>query len=199
LPVILKPVHLGSSIGIKVARSEIELEIFLNELSYLDDQILVEKYLENIKEYNCSVRTNKGVVECSPIEKPISSEEILSFKDKYEKEGGKKSGGMASLTREIPAKITENTGKSIQEYSLNIYKSIKASGVVRIDFICDSTGNIFFNEINPIPGSMSFYLWEAGGITFREQITESINECLNFSQEKLRFKNQTDIIEKFTA
>lgn len=198
LPVILKPVHYGSSIGIKIAKTKVELELALNEGTHLDTEILVEKFLSPIKEYNCSVRVANGKIETSPVEKPFSKDEILSFKDKYESGGGKKTGGMATLDREIPAKIPEETKNQIQNFAKTIYSTLSCSGVVRIDFIMDQEGNVYFNEINPIPGSMSFYLWEASGLTFKEQITDTVEETLN-QEKKMVFKNQTDIIEKFTV
>ncbi len=198
LPVILKPVHFGSSIGIKIATTKVALEISLNEISFLDSEILIEKFLSPIKEYNCSVKIKQGKVQTSAIEKPFTKSEILSFKDKYEEGGTKKIGGMASLDREIPAKISVVDGELIRKYSEKIYSTLSCFGVVRIDFLMDREGKIYFNEINPIPGSMSFYLWEANGITFKEQITDLIEETLN-QEKKIVFKNKTDIVEKFTS
>lgn len=199
LPVIIKPVHLGSSIGIKLAKTPIELELNLLEVSNLDNEILIEKYLENISEFNCSVRSIKGEIFVSEIERPISKSELLSFSDKYEKGGKKTTGGMASLSRELPANIPAELYKKIQDQSMQIFKICKCKGVVRIDFIQSKEGEIFFNEINPIPGSMSFYLWEITGITFKQQLSDLIENSIyeNKISNSINYVHRTDIIKNF--
>jgi D-alanine-D-alanine ligase len=201
LPVIIKPVHLGSSIGIKIAKTEIDLQKFLSEASFLDDEVVVEKLLTNFVEYNCSVRQYKGKLQASPIEKPIGRDEILSFADKYER-GGKQStgeGGMAELNRELPAKIAPDLAEYLQQTAMRAYRVCKCNGVVRIDFMHTQDGQTFITEINPIPGSMAFYLWEADGISFTEQISAAIEQALeNFqARESKRLKYETNIVEKF--
>ncbi len=201
LPVIIKPAHLGSSIGIKIAKTEVELKKYLLEASFLDDEIVVEKLLTDFVEYNCSVRQYKGKLQASPIEKPIGKDEILSFADKYER-GGKKSsgeGGMAELNRELPAKIPEELKNFLQQTAISAYIACKCNGVVRIDFMVDKQGNVFITEINPIPGSMAFYLWEADGISFTAQISDAIEQSFeNFKErESKRLKYETNIVDKF--
>lgn len=99
LPLIIKPAHLGSSIGISVAHNEGDLKRMLLEASYLDSELVIETFIPKYVEYNCSVRMQNGVLETSEIERPMGKDEILSFEDKYKK-GAKKTGGsgMASLT-----------------------------------------------------------------------------------------------------
>jgi D-alanine-D-alanine ligase len=199
LPLIIKPAHLGSSIGIKIARTAIELELGLLEVSHLDTQIVVEKFLENISEFNCSIRTIGGEVQTSEIERPLSKTEILSFAEKYEKGGKKVGGGMASLSRELPAHISEDVHTKIETYSKEIYRACKCKGVVRVDFIQAADGQIFFNEINPIPGSLAFYLWEASGIPFEQQISELIEESIldDAASHSINYIHRTDIIKNF--
>lgn len=199
LPVIVKPVHLGSSIGIKIAKDATELELYLLEASHIDTEVMAEKYLSNISEFNCSVRTHNGKTETSAIERPMTKTEILSFSDKYQRGSKKTSGGMASLSRELPANISLDLEKKIREFSIKIYEACKCKGVVRIDFIQDTGGEIYFNEINPIPGSMAFYLWEVLGIPFKQQISELIEESVHNKElgESVNFVHKTDIIEKF--
>lgn len=200
IPVIIKPVHLGSSIGLSVAKDEIELKKGLLSSALLDDEILVEKFLTNFVEYNISVSSlDKGLV-FSQIERPIKKDEILSFKDKYQ-EGAKgklKTGGMASLSRELPAKINSELEAKIIEDATKIYNSLKCKGQVRIDFIF-SNETLYFSEINPIPGSLAFYLWEGKGESFTEQITRVIEDALNNYPEtrKYSFDYTTDIVEKY--
>lgn len=204
LPVIIKPAHLGSSIGIKVAKSEIELEKALRESFFMDSVVLVEPFVKKFVEYNISVRSKGDEVELSAIEKPVSQDEILSFADKYER-GGKKSGGdgMASLDREVPAKIDTTLADNIREIAQKAYRAIGASGLVRIDFMVDQLrpDEPFITEINTIPGSVSFYLWEAVGETFTEQITHSIEDAVKQfeSRHTLDLEYESDIVERFIA
>lgn len=201
LPVIIKPVHLGSSIGIEVATTAIELEKKLLTASQLDSEILVEKYLPEFIEYNCAVRLINGKLEASEIEQPISHDQILSFADKYER-GGKKtnSNGMASLSRELPAKISPELKLQIQETAKRAFSACRCRGMVRIDFMKTPDGTLYLTEINSIPGSMAFYLWEASGIPFKQQITDLIEEAVTAAQtaSSMGLDYQSDIVEKFT-
>lgn len=198
LPVIVKPAHFGSSIGIEIAKTEVELKKALLASSQLDSEILVEKYLKNITEYNVSVRTVNDEIAVSEIEKPLTEDEILSFKDKYGKGGKKNAGGMANLVRELPAKISEELAERIKKYAKLIYQKLRCKGLVRIDFM-KSGNKLYFTEINTIPGSMSFYLWEASGVPFTQQITESIEQAIADFETKInkRFEYQSDIVEKW--
>ncbi len=198
LPLIVKPVHFGSSIGISVAKTEIELEKALIEASHVDSEILVEKLVKDFKEYNVSVRMIYGKIETSEIEKPMSQDEILSFADKYQR-GGKKTGsGMASLQRELPAKISVKLQDKINDLAKRAFTACRCKGMVRIDFMVLSDDQVYLTEINPIPGSMSFYLWEASGITFKQQITDLIEECISNSPSKeLALDYKSDIVHKF--
>lgn len=199
LPVIIKPVHLGSSIGIKIAETKIELELGLLEASHIDTEVLVEKFLENITELNCSVRTLNGEIITSEIERPIPKDKLLSFSEKYEKGGKKTSGGMASLSRELPANISPDVHNKISEYSKKVYPACRCKGLVRIDYIVSKEGEIFFNEINPIPGSMAFYLWEVMGIPFKKLLTEIIEESRidNIKKKQTNYIHKTEIIKNF--
>lgn len=197
LPAIIKPVHLGSSIAINIAKTPVELKKYLLEANQVDSEVLVERYVKDFKEYNVSVRRINGIVTTSEIEKPLSSEEILSFSDKYQR-GGKKTGGMASLQRELPAKISKELENKIKETAVKAFNAIRAKGMLRIDFMLEGK-NLYVTEINPIPGSMSFYLWEASGISFKQQITDLLNQAIIDNEERLSKKldYKTDIIEKF--
>lgn len=202
LPLIIKPVHLGSSIGIKVARSQVELEKYLLEAAFIDREVLVEKFLNDFVEYNCSVRLVNDQVETSEIEKPKSKDEILSFADKYQR-GGKKVGGsgMASLARELPAAIPLELKTQIQEAAKRAFIACRCKGMVRIDFMHTKNGDLYLTEINPIPGSMAFYLWEATGIAFKQQISDLIEQSVKDlqSMRSAEMDYRTDIIEKFVA
>lgn len=201
VPVIVKPVHLGSSIGINVAHSEVELQKFLLEAAHADSEILVEKFIAKYVEYNCSVRRINGILEASEIERPVGKDEILSFADKY-KRGAKKSGGrggMASLDRELPARISDTLKLTIQETAKKAFLAARCKGMVRIDFMATEDGDLYLTEINPIPGSMAFYIWEASGVQFKQQITDLIEQGIADAREKRGYEMDyvSDIIEKF--
>ncbi len=169
LPIILKPANLGSSVGIKIVKTKEEFTDCMNFVFEFTDKILVEKCIVNLKEINCSVLGNFESQEISELEEPIKEDEILSFKDKYMSGAGKgsKSSGMASLTRKIPADISTEMKNEIIELSKKVFKILDCEGVSRIDYIIDNdTNKVYVNEINTIPGSLAFYLWEAKGISF---------------------------------
>jgi D-alanine-D-alanine ligase len=199
LPAIIKPVHLGSSIGLTVARNEVELQKGLLEAAFSDTEMIVEPFLEGISEFNCAVRSVDGTLEASEVERPISHDAILSFADKYER-GGKKSGaGMASLARELPAKISPTLKEQIQNAACIAFSAARLSGMARIDFMQDAKGALYLTEINPIPGSMAYYLWEASGIPFRTQISDLIEEAILDAKKKAaaRLDYHSDIVERF--
>ena len=196
-PVIVKPAHLGSSIGITVAKSTDDLERSLLEASFIDTEILIEPFLTSITEFNCAVKCIEDQVITSPIERPIPHDDILSFADKYER-GGKKSG-MASLTREVPAKISTKESTLIADIARRAFIACRLKGMARIDFMQDADGALFLTEVNSIPGSMAFYLWEAAGLAFQEQITELVEQAVRDATGDVsrRMDYETDIITHF--
>lgn len=182
-PLIVKPNRLGSSIGISLAESSQE---FINaiELAFeFDKDLLVERAVKNLVEVNASCFSYKDEVMVSELERPIKSDEILSFEDKYKKGGkgskGSKnvSAGMASLSRIIPADINVDIYNKIVELTKKVYLDFDCSGVIRCDFILDGD-KIYVNEINSIPGSMAFYLWEKKGICFTKLLDMLIEDSL---------------------
>lgn len=170
-PLIVKPVNLGSSVGITKVNVPEELDDAITLALSFADKILVEHAVTAIREINCSVLGDTDSCIASVCEEPFMNDEILSYEDKYmgnSKNGGQ-SKGMASLGRKIPAELDEDKSEEIKELACNIFKAIGASGVVRIDFIIDKdTDKVYANEINTIPGSLAFYLWEASGIKYPE-------------------------------
>ncbi len=203
LPVIIKPINLGSSVGIKVAKNKEELIEAVEYAFNFAKQILIEKAIANLKEINCSVLGN--ICECyaSECEEPISSGEILSYEDKYTSNKGKTgSKGMSSLDRKLPADISEEIKKDIQDMAINTFKALNCNGVVRIDFMIDlDTNKIYVNEINTIPGSLAFYLWEATGTKYKEMLSKLIELSLIRQREEnnLSFSYDTNILEGFVG
>ncbi len=173
-PLFVKPANLGSSVGISKATDRKSLQGAIEVALQFDRRILVEQGLEGIKEVNVSV-LGFDEYQASTPEEPIASGELLSYADKYEKGGGKKTGGMASLQRRIPAPIPMSLTKKIQEAAIAASRQCDVSGVVRIDFLVNvGTGEFWLNELNTIPGSMSFYLWEATGMPYKELINRLV-------------------------
>ncbi len=198
LPVIVKPSHLGSSIGVTIAKTSGALTKALLAASQIDSEIVIEKLMEDFIEYNCAVKRVNGELLVSEVERPIKKDLILSFADKYERGGGKKTGGMASLSRELPAKISPRLKDEIQELAKTMYEAVRAEGMLRCDFMLVGK-RLYPIEINPIPGSMAFYLWEASGMSFTDQITEAITEAIrtfeNAKEKNLKY--DSDIIKNF--
>lgn len=192
-PMIAKPAHLGSSIGVKKVNNATDLKDAVNVILSLDTTAIIEPFLSDMVEVNCSVLGSTKECQASVTEQPIPTSEILSFADKYLRGGkGKKIGGlkqgMAGLDRRIPAPIEKNTEEKIKNHALSVFKALGCSGVSRVDFMIDKkTDNLYVTEINTIPGSLSFYLWEASGITYKELIDKlvSIAEFEHAEKKKL--------------
>ena len=196
-PLIVKPVNLGSSIGISKAENRTELYDSLDTAFRYATKVLVETAVQNLKEINCSVLGDYEDAEASECEEPVSSDKILTFTEKYigdgsakgakgAKGGVKSSGskGMATLKRKIPADITAEQRDTIRDLAVKAFKCLGCGGVSRIDFMMDTkTGNIWLNEINTIPGSLSFYLWEPVGVKYTELLDRMISLALKRERE----------------
>lgn len=202
-PVIIKPINLGSSVGIKIAKNKEELVEAIEYAFNFSKQILIEKAISNLKEINCSVLGDISNCNPSECEEPISSGEILSYEDKYISGNGKTgSKGMTSLDRKLPADIDKQTRDTIQKYAIETFKALNCNGVVRIDFMIDmDSKQIYVNEINTIPGSLAFYLWEATGIKYKNMINKLIELSLKRQREEnnLSFSYDTNILEGFVG
>ena len=180
-PVFVKPANLGSSIGVSRADDREELKDSLELAFEYDRRVLVEKGLDKPIELNCSVLGYDGDDQASPIEMPINNDEFLDFKDKYLASGGSK--GMASLHRVLPAPIDDALRDEIQEMSRTIFRLLDCKGVVRIDYMFDrESEKTYITEINTIPGSLAFYLWENAGLPYSGLIDRMV-ECAEKAHE----------------
>ncbi len=181
-PVIVKPINLGSSVGISKANDHDSLVKAIELAFEFSDRVLVEPAVVQLKEINCSVVGDSESAEASVCEEPVQAtgEDILSFEQKYV--GGGKSGGskgMASLKRKIPAEISKEQEETIRRLAVDAFRYLGCNGVTRIDFMIDmATDKIYINEINTIPGSLAFYLWEAKGVKYPELIEKLIQLAL---------------------
>ena len=200
-PVIVKPVNLGSSIGISKAKNREELYNSLDTAFSYAGKVLVENCVQNLKEINCAVLGDFEYAEPSECEEPVNSGEILDFSQKYigdgsakgakggvkggVKGGTKGSQGMATLKRKIPAEITDEQRDTIRKMAVDAFKCLGCNGVSRIDFMMNTeSGEIWLNEINTIPGSLSFYLWEPIGVPYTKLLDKMISLALKREREK---------------
>jgi D-alanine-D-alanine ligase len=168
-PLIVKPANLGSSIGISKAKNKEELLVSIEVAMAYDRKIIVEKCIENVREINCAVMGYENDLTASLCEEPVGWKEFLTYEDKYV---NKKKDATESKRR-IPADIPDDITESIKKYAKESFKSVDCCGNARIDFLYDGN-NIYVNEINTIPGSIAFYLWEGMGINFTDLITKII-------------------------
>ncbi len=186
-PVIVKPATLGSSVGISTAKNEEELIEAIDEAIKYDSKIVVEKLVKDLKEVNISVLGNYKNQELSVIEEVISNEDFLTYEEKYIGNGKAKgkvpiksyktgSKGMLSADRKIPADLTKTLESQVKESAIKAFKALGSSGVCRIDFLIDTKEKkAYVNEINSIPGSLAFYLWEPTGKEYTELLDDMIN------------------------
>jgi D-alanine-D-alanine ligase len=194
-PWIIKPSHLGSSIGVaKVATLE-ELADVLPDIFKYDTSAILEPFVDHMVEYNVAVSRMTGELVTSAIERPKRTDELLNFKEKYMSGGGgKKTGmkggsktpgqpaseGMLSLTRELNPNLAAFDG-DIRRWAELAFDQVYGTGAPRIDFIGnEETGELWLNEVNPCPGSFGYFLWEAGAeqILFSEMLDNLIQEAL---------------------
>lgn len=182
-PVIVKPANLGSSVGIGRADNRTELIEKIDNAEKFASRIIVEKCIKNLKEINCSVLGDYEDQQASILEEPIKSGEILSYTDKYMGGSKTESRGMQASDKRIPADLSEEVTSRIQQMAKDTFKALACHGVSRVDvMIDDDNGDIYVNEINTIPGSLSFYLWEYSGLPFKELIDKLIS--LSFKRKR---------------
>lgn len=205
-PVMVKPARLGSSVGISKVKDEKGIKEAIEDAIKYDEKILIDKVVENLVEVNCSVLGNYEYQEASEIEEVMGVDEFLSYKDKYIGSGAKKTSkgtkGMAATNRISPARLDEKMTNEIKEMSKKVFKDINLSGVVRIDFLIDSKAKkVFVNEVNTIPGSLSFYLWEASNKKYKDLLDEIISLAIrNYKRKKKKtFSFDTNILSNYNG
>lgn len=181
-PMFVKPANLGSSIGVTRVENKKELKEALEVGFCYDSRVLIEEAIDLEKEVNISVMGGNGRYEVSVTEQPMTKSELLSFEDKYL--GQSKTKGMASAKRVIPAMISDQQKKKIENMAKSYFRMIGGNGLARIDFMVDKKGEIYFNEINTIPGSLAFYLWDKSGYPFPKLVTKLLELAVEDWQEK---------------
>lgn len=197
-PVIVKPVNLGSSVGISVAKNRVELANSVDDAFKYASKVLVEHAITNLREINCAVLGDENEASASECEEPLHTKDILSYEDKYVNNAkGSGSKGMASVSRKIPAELSPEKREEIRELAVRAFKTLGCNGVSRIDFMIDEdTGKLYFNEINTIPGSLAFYLWEPLGVSYKELLDRMIQLAFKRvrTEESLTFTFDTNIL-----
>ncbi len=177
-PVLVKPVSLGSSIGIAKAENETQLEEALDTAFKLDSGVLIEEYLSPKREINCAAYLSGGEIVLSELEEVSSSGELLSYDDKY-------SGGGE---RKFPAEIDGKTDRAVKEICRRVYESLNMRGIVRFDFILKSGEKgrvkIYLSEVNTVPGSLSQYLLSEGYKNFYNVLIAAAEQAVTDFKDK---------------
>lgn len=219
-PLIVKPGNLGSSVGIKKVKNKTELEEAISFAMEFSDRIIVENCVSDLKEINCAVIGDITESEATECEEPILAGDILSYTDKYigdsktkggklgavkgARKGGKlgarKGAGGVNNSQEgkkLPADIPNETRDEIQRLAKETFKVLGCSGIARVDFLIDQEINkIYVNEINTIPGALSWYLFEASNRKFEDVLEEAIDIAIRrySDREKLTFSYDQNIL-----
>ncbi|MBI5358696.1 D-alanine--D-alanine ligase [Candidatus Amesbacteria bacterium] len=181
-PLFVKPSNGGSSIGITKVKNAKELKDAIEVAKTYDSRIIVEESAEGFMEINISVLGNGSELITSVCEQPVPSKEILTYDDKY-KSGSK---GMAGAKRLIPAPIKPVTSSKIAQYAKQAFMAIDGSGLARVDFLVSpDEKTIYINEINSLPGSMAFYLWEKSGLPF----PKLLDRLIELGRERFASRN----------
>jgi D-alanine-D-alanine ligase len=184
LPVYVKPASLGSSVGVSRCATDADLADALELGFELDRVCLVEPAVEDGIEVNCAVIGRPGLPpRASLCEQPLAAESFLSFEDKYM--AGAKNEGMKGAQRLIPAPISDALTAEVKELAQRAFTAFSCAGVTRVDFLVDAQERVYVNELNTIPGSFSFYLWEPAGLPFADLMDELIDLALDDHREKL--------------
>lgn len=179
-PVIVKPANLGSSVGIGKARDREELIEKVDNACRFSSRIIIEHMIEQLKEINCSVLGDADEHQSSVCEEPIKTGDFLSYEDKYM--GGQK--GMQASEKRIPAELSDEMSEKIRRMAGETFRVLSCHGVSRVDVMIDEKDNaVYVNEINTIPGSLSFYLWEATGIPFDKLMDRLVQLALKRHRE----------------
>ena len=173
-PYIVKPRFGGSSIGIEVVSDAETAAALLRSSPHLRAGAVVEPYLPGAHDLNVAVRSWPEL-QLSAIERPVrqaGSGDILGYRDKYI--GGQ---GMVSAPRELPARLDAAVAERIREMTRAVALLVGLRGVARIDFL-DADGEVFVNEVNTIPGSLSRYLWVEPEVPFGRLLDDLLDEAV---------------------
>lgn len=186
-PCIIKPANLGSSVGISICECEAKLDKQIEDAFAFDERILVERYLSDAEEYSCAcVKINDKILP-SKVNK-VKKSKIYTFEEKYIKE------------REIEkCEISKELNEQIKKLAVKAYKALRCDGVARIDFLLDKKKKtLFVNEINSIPGSLSFNMFDS---SFEDLLSVLIEEGIekNGKTKNVIYQFSSSAIEKYIS
>jgi len=189
-PVVVKPAHLGSSIGIAVARCEEESKRAIEQAFLLDDRVIVEKYLEGKKDVNCAAYSLNGEIYVSEVEESFG-EGVYTFEDKYVKRSQTEDVSMKSQRTKL---LSGELRDKIRAYTKTVYKRMNLTGVVRMDYLI-SEEKAYLCEVNTVPGSLAYYL-------FCERISDAktffgdlVDDAMRRAQKKKKKLISTGILQ----
>jgi D-alanine-D-alanine ligase len=193
-PMFVKPVTLGSSIGISKVDGERLLRASIDVAANLDKRVMVEAAVLDAVEINCALMGGGQDTRASVLEQPVTWDAFLTYEEKYMRG----SEGMKSAARIIPAPLDEELTDVIQKIAVRAFQAIEGSGTARIDFLVKlATGEVYLNEINTMPGSLAFYLWQDQGMTARDVVHKLVEIARETHAEKRRstYNYQTSLID----
>lgn len=195
-PVFVKPATLGSSIGVARVDEPHLLRLSIDIAANFDRRILVEPAMTGADEVNCAVMGIGGDMQASVLEQPVSWDQFLTYEEKYLR-GGE---GMKSAERLIPAPLTPELTEAIQQTTIRAFQAIDGRGIARIDFFVRG-GQFFLNEINPLPGSLAFYLWRETGLDARAVVERLVRLAQDAYADKRRstYDYRTDLLNLTAA
>ena len=207
-PVIIKPACTGSSVGISIAHDEAEYLTAFEEASAYDSKIITEKVVRPMREINCSVLGHPYDAVTSVLEEVFhgTDNELLDFHDKYEssakgaKSPAKSSAGMASTSRKVNPDLPEGVADEIRRLALETFRVLGSSGVCRIDFLLNADSNqVYVNEINTIPGSLAYYLWQDAGVSFPQLMDRLVDLALDRERRRqnMIYSYDTDLLKTY--
>lgn len=185
-PLFVKPPHLGSSIGITRASDERELRNGLEVAAHYDDAVIVEQGVDNLIEVTLPIMGNEKP-RPALLERPmLHAEDFFNFETKYMnggKKGGKK-GGKANGAQgysELPAKLPKELYDKAVSLGLDVYRALGCTGTARVDMLIDSKlGEVYFNEVNPLPGSLYAHNWRQAGVSG----VELVEALVGYAEER---------------
>ena len=204
-PLVVKPLDLGSSVGIRLVKDASALSEALDYAFSFSPRVMAEPAVTPLRELNCAVLGDGEEARASEVEEPVMGDEILSYRDKYEGggKGGKSGGkGMSGLKRLLPAPISPEMRENVRSLALRGFQALGLSGVARLDFLLNGeTGELWLNEANAIPGSLSFYLWEPLGLGYPALLDRLVSLALKRERERKSFHSAIDtgILKNFSG
>ena len=191
-PVFVKPVHLGSSIGIGKAKDEKALEEKIEVALFYDHKVLVEEGVKEVMDVTCCLIGNENL-RTSALQESVYNADLFDFEEKYLKDGGAQTG-QAQNSLVIPARLDETTTKQIQETAKQVYRAVGCSGIARVDFLYDKQSKMFYaNEVNPLPGTLYHHLWKASGL----ELPELLQQLVRLAEE--HYQKQREVNYTFES